>query len=112
MRYILVDRFLEIEKGKRARAVKCVTLGEPFLNDLREQAVLDAMAKAQQFASLTGVALGQLVFISESGSGRAIAQDFARVEFAMAAPLAAAQTSISGGELELKMNVQAVFAIQ
>jgi len=34
MRYVLVDRFLELEKGKRARAVKCVTLGEPFLRDL------------------------------------------------------------------------------
>jgi len=34
MRYVLVDRFLELEKGKRARARKCVTLGEPFLRDL------------------------------------------------------------------------------
>jgi len=34
LRYILVDRFLEIEAGRRARAVKCVTLGEPFLGDL------------------------------------------------------------------------------
>ena len=34
MRYILVDRFLELETGKRARAVKCVTKGEPWLADL------------------------------------------------------------------------------
>ena len=34
MRYILVDRFLELSEGKRARAVKCVTLGEPFLQAL------------------------------------------------------------------------------
>ena len=33
MRYVLVDRFLEIEKGTRARAVKCVTKGEPFMAD-------------------------------------------------------------------------------
>lgn len=31
MNYALVDRFLELEKGRRARAVKCVTLGEPFV---------------------------------------------------------------------------------
>ena len=34
MRYVLVDRFLELEAGSRARAVKCVTLGEGFLGDL------------------------------------------------------------------------------
>ena len=34
MRYILIDRFLELDTGKRARAVKCVTRGETFLRDL------------------------------------------------------------------------------
>ncbi len=34
MRYVLVDRFLELEAGNRARAVKCVTRGEDFLGDL------------------------------------------------------------------------------
>jgi 3-hydroxyacyl-[acyl-carrier-protein] dehydratase len=34
MRYVLIDRFLELKRGVRARAVKCVTLGEPFLRDL------------------------------------------------------------------------------
>jgi 3-hydroxyacyl-[acyl-carrier-protein] dehydratase len=34
LRYILVDRFLELEQGQLARAVKCVTLGEPFLRTL------------------------------------------------------------------------------
>jgi len=34
MRYVLVDRFLELARGERARAVKCVTLGEPFLREL------------------------------------------------------------------------------
>ncbi len=36
MRYILVDRILEWEKGRRAKAVKSVTLGEPFLRGLPE----------------------------------------------------------------------------
>lgn len=34
MRYVLVDRFLELEQGKRALAVKCVTNGEPFVRGL------------------------------------------------------------------------------
>jgi len=34
MRYLLVDRFLELEVGRKARALKCVTRGEPFLRDL------------------------------------------------------------------------------
>lgn len=33
MRYVLVDRFLEMERGRRAVAVKCVTRGEPFLGE-------------------------------------------------------------------------------
>jgi len=31
MRYVLVDRFLEVEKDSRARALKCVTRGEEFM---------------------------------------------------------------------------------
>jgi 3-hydroxyacyl-[acyl-carrier-protein] dehydratase len=31
MKYVLVDRFLELEAGRRARSVKCVTTGEGFL---------------------------------------------------------------------------------
>ena len=34
MRYVLIDRFCELRKGERARAVKCVTRGEAFLRDL------------------------------------------------------------------------------
>jgi len=34
MRYVLVDRFLELDAGNRARAVKCVTRGEAFVDDL------------------------------------------------------------------------------
>ncbi len=33
MRYVLIDRFLELEAGRRAKSVKCVTKGEGFLGD-------------------------------------------------------------------------------
>ena len=84
---------------------------KPMMADLQEQAVRDAMAKAEQFSNLTGVNLGQLLFISESSGGRSIVTGFAqgtRAEMAIAAP----STTISGGELELRMTVQANFAIQ
>ena len=34
MHYLLLDRFLELEEGRRALAVKCVTKGEPFMAEL------------------------------------------------------------------------------
>ena len=84
---------------------------KPFMVQLREEAVQDALAKARHFADLTGVAVGRLVFISESGGGRPIVQNFME-ERAFAVAAAPAPTSISGGELELRLFVRAVFDIQ
>ena len=84
----------------------------PFLVDLRAAAVNDALAKAQHFASLTGVSLGRLVFIGESGGRTPIVQQDFGIERAFAAAAPAPATSISGGELELVLNVQAAFDIQ
>ena len=83
----------------------------PFMTGLREAAVNDAIAKATHFASLTGTAVGQLLYIAEvGGSSPVVQQDFG-VERALAVA-AAPPTSISGGELELRMSIQAVFGIQ
>ena len=85
---------------------------EPFEDQLREEAVADAQAKAQRFAELTGVSLGDLVFITEIGGGVPVAGGFTE-EFGLRMALAAqAETSVSGGELELHMAVQAVFTIR
>lgn len=85
---------------------------EPFEDQLRQEAVADAQAKAGRFAELTGVSLGDLVFITEIGGGVPIVGDFAQEARLMAMPAQAAATSVSGGELELQMAVQAVFAIR
>ena len=85
---------------------------KPFMAQLREDAVGDALAKAQQLASLTGVSLGQLVFISESGGGLPVVRAFDEQAGAFAASAQSFSTGISGGELELRMTVQAVFGIQ
>ena len=78
---------------------------------LRELAVGDALAKAQQFADLTGVSLGRLVSIAEIGRGAPVVRDFAERGLVMAAQGAPA-TPIGGGELEVRMSVQAKFEIQ
>ena len=82
-----------------------------YMEQLREDAVNDAIAKAEQFASLTGVSVGSLVFISETGGGSPVVQNFGAADGIMMARAESAPTSISGGELELRLGVQAVFGI-
>ncbi len=74
----------------------------------REAAVKDAMDKAKQFASLTGVGLGKLVYITESGSYVPNAQ-YAKAMDVRAEGVA---TTIQPGTLDVSVYVQAVFAIQ
>ncbi len=85
---------------------------EPFMAQLRQEAVRDAVAKADHFASLTGVAVGDLVSIGEVGAGTPVVRSFGFEEALMTRTAAAPATSISGGELELRLSVQAVFSIQ
>ncbi|MCH8349032.1 MAG: SIMPL domain-containing protein [Chloroflexi bacterium] len=78
----------------------------------RIAAIEDLRARANQVAALSGVKLGALINISESGGSqqRPVFESVARGAFAMAAaPLA---TSISTGELEVVVNMQALFAIE
>ncbi len=82
------------------------------INQAREAAVKDAMAKAQQMATVAGVALGKAVYISES---QATPPPVYRAMFEAKAAFAAeamAPTPISGGEQEVAVNVQMVFPIQ
>jgi uncharacterized protein YggE len=82
-----------------------------YMEQLRADAVNDAIAKAEQFAELTGVSVGSLVFISETGGGSPVVQNFAAADGFAIARAESAPTSISGGELELKLGVQVVFGI-
>ena len=85
---------------------------KPFEDQLRQEAVADAQAKAQRFAELTGVSLGDLVFITEIGGGVPVVGGFAEESGLRMAMAAQSATSVSGGELELQMAVQAVFSIR
>ena len=83
---------------------------KPFTRDLREAAVKDAIDKASHLASLAGVSLGRLLFITESSAGAPVARDLSVRSFALA-EAASAPTPIGGGELEIRMTVQAMFEI-
>ena len=82
-----------------------------LMSELREKAVMDAMAKAEQIANVAGVSLGSLGYITDSPVSSYGPDPYARMEMAYAAPAAAA-TSISGGELEVSLTVHAAFSIQ
>lgn len=84
---------------------------EPFMAQLREEAVADARERAEHLASLSDISIGDLTFISEAGGGAPVARSFADEAFVVdSAP--AATTPISGGELQLGLSVQAVFEIE
>ena len=75
----------------------------------RQEAIADLLAKANSMATLSGVELGKLVFLSElEGSSP---QAFARMEAADFGFGGNQPTSILAGELDVNVNVQGVFAI-
>ena len=82
---------------------------KPLQNEAREEAIADLLTKAATMAELAGVELGQLVYLTESGGG--VPQSFARIESAAAFGFADSATSILAGELDVSVNVQAVFGI-
>ncbi len=83
---------------------------DTYVAQAREAAVKDAMAKAKQFADLTGVTLGKISYIAEAGGNIPVARDYAEAK-AMTAGAAAPTTPISPGTLDITMTVQAVFNV-
>ncbi len=82
---------------------------KPLLKVAREEAIADLLDKANSMATLSGVKLGKLVFLSElEGSSP---QAFARMEAADFGFGGNQPTSILAGELDVNVNVQGVFAI-
>ena len=83
---------------------------EDLQNQARTAALQDVMAKANQVATITGVQLGKLIHISETGGApriESIAME--RMAFATAQ---AAPTPIMAGELDVVVTVQALYAIE
>lgn len=83
------------------------------MEDLREAAVMDAMDKAQRMADTAGVALGSLAYIADApAAGGSPGYLESSLAFRAAPAAAAPVTSISGGELEVTLFVNAAFAIE
>jgi uncharacterized protein YggE len=77
----------------------------------RENAIKDALTKAQQFATLTNVNLGRLTYIAETTNSSPLIPVYR--SFAGIADSALEQsTPISPGELAIQVSVQAIFAIE
>ncbi len=80
-----------------------------YMDRLREAAGKQALHKARHLAELGGVTLGRLVSIRETSRG---APERMPRAFAMSdAPAMGSTTLVSGGELELRLEVSASFSI-
>ena len=82
---------------------------ESLKNQARDQAMANALAKAQQLAKDGGVSLGRPIAIDESDTG-----GVTPVQLRSAAPAAQAapQTPIQPGQLQVSTTVRVVYAIQ
>jgi len=80
-----------------------------YYDTARSEAVTQAKEKAQSMANLAGVKLGTLIYITESGSyvPPVVYYDKATVSSA-----SGSSTPISTGEIEITLNVQALYAIK
>ena len=84
---------------------------KPYMSRLRQRAVEDALSKAEEYASYSGVELGSIVALMEGGppslgSNSDMGYEMMR---SMSAPTS---TPIDTGELELNLFVQIVFSIK
>ena len=81
----------------------------PYYEEARAQAVEYAKAKAEQLAQLSGVALGDPTYISESSYYPS--PNYIRSDMAYESGAPAVETPISPGELEITANIQIVYDI-
>ena len=80
---------------------------DAYYDQAREEAILDAMAKAEKIASIANVTLGNPTYISESGGY--LPQPYPVGGYAEGLSVA---TPISPGEMEISLTVQIGYAIQ
>lgn len=81
----------------------------PYTIKAREAAVADALSKAHQFANLTNIRVGPLLYITET-SGTPSPYMYESSGRAMLAAMDSS-TPISGGQIDITISIQAAFAI-
>lgn len=84
----------------------------PYYKEAREKAVQYAKEKANQIASTAGINLGKPLYISESTPYYQPTVSNFMKSMDMAEAAAPAATDISGGELEISVNIQMVYEIK
>jgi uncharacterized protein YggE len=83
---------------------------DAYYDEARQEAILDAMAKAGQIASVANVTLGKPIYISDMSSTVPSVEYAAK--YYIDAESAGATTAISAGEMEISLTVQMVYALQ
>lgn len=83
---------------------------EGYYGEARGKAMADAKSKADQLASLAGVKLGAVTYITESTGYYPTPVPMMRAD-AMGGAASAASAPISAGETEITLNVTVVYAI-
>jgi uncharacterized protein len=81
---------------------------EQYYTQAREAAVKDAQAKAEQLAKLTGVTMGKAFYISENS----YSQPMYRSESVSYSSYSGGGTSVSAGQMDITLNIQAAYNIQ
>jgi uncharacterized protein YggE len=84
---------------------------EALKTQARDQAMANALAKAQQLASASNVTLGKPITVEESDIG-GVTPVQAQAPRALAAPAGAPPTPIQPGQLQVSTTVRVVYSIQ
>ena len=77
MRWFLIDRFIEFQSGRRAKAIKNVTLAEEYLHDhfpgylvLPNSLVIEGMGQTAMFLACEAIGYSQLILLAKVASAR------------------------------------------
>jgi len=82
---------------------------EQYYTQARQAAVKDAQAKAEQLAQLSGVTLGKAFYISENSYSQPIYRSDAMY---YSSSSVGGGTSVSPGQTDIVLNIQAAYSIQ
>ncbi len=91
------------------------SLDDPTIynNELRQKAMADAKATAEQIAQLAGVSLGQPTYVTESSYVPSpIYRDISMGPMPAPAPAPSIETAVSPGNMEISLNVQVAYGIR
>ena len=84
----------------------------PYYKVARTKAIQSATDKAKQIADASGVKLGRMLYIDESTGEVPVVRNTYMLKQAGNEAVAAAPTSISGGELEFQATIQIVYELK